>query len=98
MTRGTAFKVSLYHGVSIQPAGDCACEAVAALEGVRFLSDEAPRLPLDECQSKDRCHCIYRHFEDRRSELRRDSDIGLPVYNNQIGDRRETIGRRISDS
>lgn len=86
---------NVFHGIAIEP-GDEACEAVWRLAGRRFLSDEAPRLPLDECQCVPDCRCVYRHFSDRRTEVRRDADIGLP--NRHVpGDKRVGLGRRITD-
>jgi hypothetical protein len=64
---------SRYHSVSIgyylyHHAN--ACEAVKKLEGKRFLSKEAPRLPLPDCGA-EHCRCRYVHFKDRRGDDRR---------------------------
>src|SRR6202049_1896003 len=56
------FKQS-WHAVSVA-AGPVACPAAEGLRHKRFLSDEAPLLPLPECSSPWRCKCIYRHFSD----------------------------------
>ena len=54
------------------------CRPVAALAGNVYLCDEAPWLPLSNCNMRDECKCYYVHQEDRRTELRRDRDNGLP--------------------
>ena len=57
---------SEYHAVSIRfDAG--ACAAAQALDGQRFLSAEAPRLPLNECNAPD-CSCRFVHHADRRGK------------------------------
>jgi len=53
-----------FHGVSVRPALVC-CTAVQALAGQRFLSDEAPALPLPGCDQAS-CQCAYAHHRDRR--------------------------------
>jgi len=51
------------------------CNAAKKIHGKRFLSAEAPTLPLPACK-KAHCHCEYKHHEDRRSESRR-QDVGM---------------------
>jgi hypothetical protein len=83
-----------FHAVSIKP-GPAACEAVNAVEGVRFLSKDAPPLPLADCTNPG-CRCTYQHFDDRRAGPRRDSDVGLP--SEAPGEeRRKRRGRRETD-
>lgn len=53
-----------YHCVAIRYP-DGACIAVQRLSGQRFLSKEAPPIPLPECDAAN-CRCRYVHFEDRR--------------------------------
>lgn len=54
-----------FHAVSLRfPAS--ACEAAKAMEGRRFLSTAAPRLPLPDCDSLN-CKCRFAHHEDRRA-------------------------------
>ncbi|HEU5338123.1 MAG TPA: hypothetical protein VFU39_02445 [Sulfuricaulis sp.] len=60
-----------FHGVTIKFRAD-ACPAVRMYESTRFLAKEAPRLPLENCTAP-RCHCRYEHYDDRRTEDRRDS-------------------------
>lgn len=87
---------NLFHGIAVEP-GDGACQAVRSIEGHRYLSDDAPRLPLDGCQCVQDCHCVYRHYSDRRTEVRRDADMGLP-RRDVPRDQREGVGRRITDA
>lgn len=58
-----------YHCVSIT-CPDLACDAVKRVRAHRFLSDEAPLLPLPGCTAPE-CRCRYAHFPDRREDLRR---------------------------
>ncbi|MFQ5982474.1 MAG: hypothetical protein ACE5KS_03775, partial [Woeseiaceae bacterium] len=62
---------SEFHAVSIKFASS-ACSAAKALEGKRFLSGAAPRIPLPDCDVLE-CKCRFIHHEDRRDgEDRRD--------------------------
>jgi hypothetical protein len=63
-----------FHAVSINPGPRC-CQAAKALTGVRFLSAQAPRLPLPQCEAGT-CECKYLHHEDRRADDRRAVDGG----------------------
>jgi hypothetical protein len=60
---------SPFHAVSIV-FGDQACEAVRSCTGIKYLSSEAPRLPIAGCQNRI-CTCHYEHYKDRREESRR---------------------------
>lgn len=53
------------HAVSVE-SGLTPCAAALALSHRRFLSNEAPSLPLPDCDS-DSCGCRYAHHDDRRS-------------------------------
>jgi len=86
----------LFHGVTITAPDGSACSCAAALDGHRFLSDEAPLLPLPDCTNPAACRCVYRHLDDRRTELRRDADCGLPPRPAAI-ERRASQARRITD-
>jgi hypothetical protein len=86
----------LFHGIEIRSRDEFQCAAVKALAGQRFLSDDAPRLPLDDCSEPGRCGCVYKHFKDRRTAMRRESDIGLPSRPREL-DRRVHAPRRITD-
>ena len=65
-----------YSGVAIVPRGDNCCRAAREMAGKRFLSKDAPRLPLPECDQQE-CNCRYQHYTDRRTDTRRDNDIGV---------------------
>src|SRR5215831_6332311 len=86
-----------WHAVRVV-AGDAACAAVVKLENTRFLSGQAPQLPLHDCSSPSRCKCTYRHFSDRRATApRRWVDrTGLPVPRLE-DERRKNRGRRRAD-
>ncbi len=53
-----------FHAVSLAHAGH-ACEAAMAIEGKRFLSTAAPRIPLPDCNVPT-CKCHFVHHKDRR--------------------------------
>lgn len=64
---------SRYRAVQVNAPGEECCQAVLAIQGRRFLSDEVPALPLEGCDAGD-CRCTYELFDDRRTEVRRISD------------------------
>ena len=87
-----------FHAVSIT-AGLGACPAALALRQKRFLSLEAPALPLPACTSPGYCLCKYQHHSDRRTTLRRLTDRGGIPYP-RIGKpelRKNPFGRRAAD-
>jgi hypothetical protein len=67
-------KNSQFHAVSIKFAVD-PCHAARALEGRRFLSSAAPRLPLADCDAET-CKCRFVHHKDRREEENRRDQFG----------------------
>ena len=85
---------SPYHAVAIS-CGMFTCEAARAQRGVRFLAKQAPDLPLAACDESE-CTCKYVHYRDRRAGSRRDSDMGLPGFENGT-ERRDSPGRRKTD-
>ncbi len=87
---------SKYYGVSVKTNGKYMCEAAFYLEGTRFLANEAPSLPLHGCAHTRKCRCVYKHFDDRRTSVRRESDDGLPIkdHPNSV---RQGVGRRATD-
>ena len=88
---------SHWHAVCIKPKG-IACEAVQAYRAARFLSREAPRLPLPECTASDTCNCVYKHHADRRAQPRRQAERdGLRRSNQVDQERRLSRDRRKSD-
>lgn len=88
---------SHWHAVALKPKGQC-CEAVQARRSARFLSKEAPRLPLAECNTSDTCTCVYKHHADRRAQPRRqDEQDGLRRSGKVEQERRQTPDRRRTD-
>jgi len=88
-----------YSAVSIRCAAG-ACAGAQSLEGQRYLGDEAPVLPLEECTSS-RCDCRYQHHvdrrtgnNDRRTVKSEEQDFALAFGNTDL---REGLGRRASD-
>ncbi len=87
-----------FHAVAIRP-GRHSCAEARRLKGHRFLSSEAPLLPLAECCGVQ-CTCIYQHFDDRRSQLDRRDPYGLRTASWEQPDqaeRRARRGRRYTD-
>ena len=67
-----------FRAVRLQFDRRLACEAVRELEHKVFLGSEAPTFPLMGCSRKGACKCGFRHLTDRREDMRRDTDHGLP--------------------
>lgn len=86
-----------YHAVSIEAGPYCA-ETKNRYGGVRFLSKEAPPIPLPSC-NRANCGCRYVHHEDRRAGIdRRHRDVWEPASPlARRGDRRRNSGRRVTD-
>jgi hypothetical protein len=75
------------------------CEAARALKGKRFLSGEAPRLPLAQCASPAGCRCVYKKYPDRRAGPRREVEkTGLQRALSGSQERRSRRGRRSTDT
>jgi hypothetical protein len=88
-----------FHAVSISP-GEGSCSAADSVKIQRFLSEEAPKLPLEECGAAD-CRCKYIHHTDRRGGAR-DRRLGPAEKPDEIEfwsqrDRRLVFGRRQGD-
>ncbi len=85
-----------YHAVSIKFSKD-ACAAAKGLTGRRFLANEAPRLPLPDCDA-GQCQCHFTHHPDRRSGKDRRSPFGRGAIGGGTGrfdrERRGTPDRR----
>ena len=92
-----AQKALPYRAVSIYSNSEC-CPAANRINKTKFLAAHAPTLPLGGCDRKDACRCRYRHYEDRRSDVRRDTDHGLPARLRIEGERRHRKDRRKSES
>ena len=65
-----------FRGVEVIPDANACCKAVEALAGRRLLADEAPQLPMPDCDQAT-CECRFHQYTDRRTDLRRDSDAGI---------------------
>lgn len=81
-----------YHAVAIRVRGK-GCDAARQVKGRRYLSTEAPLLPLAHCSSSS-CSCQYVHFDDRRHYDRRGP---FPTRIFSGGERRSVSGRRMLD-
>lgn len=84
-----------YHAVSIVPGVTC-CRAARELRSRRYLSREAPMLPLAGCTASP-CQCSYKHFDDRRMKGRRASDRIGRSASWSGAERRRLVGRRETD-
>jgi hypothetical protein len=86
-----------FHAVEIVVGDDC-CEVVRRYTGKRFLSGEAPVIPLQGCNAQE-CLCRYIHHADRRKRERRTSDVAITVDEYSGGERRreKRRGRRATD-
>lgn len=90
-----------YHCVEIIN-DDGFCESAKQLKGKRFLSKDAPELPLAGC-NKTECLCHYLHHEDRRGQTEdRRVDFGVTrelygVFGEPNRRQQSTRGRRNSD-
>lgn len=76
-TANAAGTDSSYQSVQIVPGLLGCCQAVRGTDGQRYLSGEAPRLPVPECDDPAACQCTYKRFKDRRDEPRRSADVGF---------------------
>src|SRR4030066_87233 len=86
---------SNYHCVEVR-SGNAACDSVKRLGTIRFLSEEAPGLPLPGCNVQT-CKCIYVHYDNRRQEYRRNPcGQWASVPPAITGERRSRIERRKS--
>ncbi len=86
-----------WHAVTLVGRGQC-CPALDSYRGARFLSGQASRLPLAQCDRAQTCACTYRHYPDRRTEQRRDSDAGNAVGTaGPASEKRSSRGRRATD-
>jgi hypothetical protein len=90
-------KSNAWHSVSLVITAK-SCEAAQACRGKRFLSKQAPRLPLAECTVRDSCPCAFKHHNDRRGNPRRKSEVtGLKRTSSSTTERRIARGRRETD-
>ena len=89
-----------HHAVAVM-MGDDACKFVQQIQGKRYLSADAPAIPLPNCDSSA-CQCHYQHYEDRRqsdSERRTDFGVNHDLYGafGEQNRRGNTRGRRKTD-
>lgn len=99
MTQESKDHKEKWHAVSVLPRGR-PCPQAVALRDHRFLTREAPPLPLPGCPKAGKCKCVYRHYADRRSGPRRGFEARpgkdkLPL--SQDSERRYGPGRRSTD-
>jgi hypothetical protein len=64
---------SAFHAVSINMDAS-PCPAIREYEGRRLLSNEAPMLPLPDCDQRH-CNCRFEHYKDRRTGKNRRDDV-----------------------
>jgi len=93
-----------WHAVAISTGVSC-CKASVFLRQTRFLSSQAPPLPLQGCSQPKSCVCKYKHFGDRRNGPRRVTESEL--FKNALSrhtaaawtqqERRARRGRRATD-
>jgi hypothetical protein len=84
-----------WHAVSVTHCPR-ACAAARKFNGIRFLSQDAPVLPLPECRAP-LCTCRFQHHRDRRSSLRRAADVIASSAYWAGHERRGARGRRVND-
>src|SRR5471030_595540 len=86
-----------WHAISID-ARPLSCTTARELRKKRFLSKEAPALPLEGCTKRASCPCRYKHHDDRRGDVRRDGEAGISSKASGHGNERRTSrGRRSGD-
>lgn len=88
-----------YRGVEVIPHPSKHCAAVEQIAGYRILAEEAPQLPLPDCDEAE-CQCRYAQYRDRRTDLRRDADVGIGTVAAMLQTtdvRSDVPGRRADD-
>ncbi len=85
-----------WHAVSVSSEAG-SCFPARLLKEQRFLSTEAPPLPLADCTQPASCNCTYKKFDDRRTELRRSHEISGIRRPSPEQEQRTTRGRRKRD-
>jgi len=83
-------RASPFHAVTVYGT----CSAARELGGRRFLSKDAPALPLTGCAAPGGCSCVYRHHPDRRVG---DARRGFVSAAGVRTERRRSIGRRLAE-
>jgi hypothetical protein len=82
--------VSIFHGAK-------ACEMARRFSDHRFLSKDAPQLPLSGCSMPARCECRFLKHKDRRGDRRRLVEFGASSRGFMGQERRQRGGRRSND-
>lgn len=94
-------KVSRFHCVELVVPYEAydACDAAMYQHGKRYLSVEAPMIPLAECDQKN-CRCRFKHHDDRRHGQRRDpfSASGIHTLYSERQNRRLGGDRRLNSA
>lgn len=72
-----------FHAVSIKFSSN-ACNAAREMDGRRFLSTAAPKLPLADCDVLE-CNCRFVHHKDRRAGKDRRSPFGPSGFGTDTG-------------
>jgi hypothetical protein len=86
-----------WHAVSVKP-GEGACSAAVSGKNRRWLSREAPLLPLPGCTRPDTCKCTYNHHDDRRSGSRRAEELDAFTQPPRVVNERRNRRSRRGDS
>lgn len=76
-----------YTGLAFVPDAHC-CDAANAHNERRFLTSEAPKIPLAQCSDPALCHCKYRNIDDRRTRDDRRDIVGVLSKDMPVGDQR----------
>jgi hypothetical protein len=93
-----ARKSEPWHAVAIMSRGGESCAGAILCRSKRFLSGDAPLLPLAECDRPQSCPCTYRHYMDRRAKPRRSGDSGRVIgAPKPVTEKRASRGRRATD-
>lgn len=96
-SRGDEKSASPFHAVEIR-CTSTACQAAQDARDERYISAEAPLLPLHRCDRPDRCQCRYQHHEDRRGDSRRVAKSSLSTQGEPERDERRGLkDRRAAD-
>ena len=98
--KAATVKNTRFHAVSIRFTPN-ACQAAKNMEGRRFLSSAAPKIPLPDCDA-DVCECKFKHHADRRARSDRRNPWGQGLGGASTGnypkEQRKGRDRRKSDS
>lgn len=82
-----------WRAVGVVP-GAAACEAAQGMCDKRFLTRDAPRLPLRDCDYQDKCQCKYQHLPDRRGGPRRSTTSSYGTTPKVVTPERRRPGER----